>query len=192
MNKGVFIIPASGQLISKNEYQQIKRLFESKKITPILVQITWKRRIMTDYVREFMDIYEKEKDRFDEVYLFGFSFGAMISFICCDKIQPKKLILCSLSPWFKEDIPFIPKSYLKMSGTKMIEDLKNYRFKDIVSRIKTDTTLVIGNRENDLIKRRSIQANNNIKDSKLIRTQARHNISDKNYFNTIKDLIANL
>lgn len=62
---------------------------------------------MTDYLEEYRrQLKHKEND---EVYLFGFSLGAMLAFIIAKEVNAKKLILCSLSPFFKEDLKFIKK-----------------------------------------------------------------------------------
>jgi len=47
--------------------------------------------------------------------IIGFSFGAMVAFIASQKIRPKKLILCSLSPYFNEDLKKLRKGWKKKS-----------------------------------------------------------------------------
>ena len=53
-----------------------------------------------------------------------------------EKIKPKMLFLCSLSPYFKEDLKFLKKSWRNGIGKKRIEDLENFSFEELAKDIK--------------------------------------------------------
>ena len=143
---------------------------------------------MTDYVNEFLgQLIHKEND---EVYVFGFSFGAMIAFISAKDIKPKKIILASLSPYFKEDLPYLKKSWKKYVGQRRLRDFENFSFDKIVQNIKCDTQLLVGKKEDKLLIRRVKLASEKIPKSNLSMVSgARHNIKQTEYFKAMENII---
>ena len=186
MNKIVYIVPGFRESTKQKAYQEISKFFRRRKFKPILVKIPWKYKKMSDYVNYFMKQYKDDKN----AYLFGFSFGAMISFICSTKINPKMLILCSLSPYFKEDLPHIKSSWRRFIGKKRSDDLKNYSFSKLSKQVKCKTVIFAGSEESQLLFRRVREAKKKLKNSKLIIIKgAKHKISQREYLKAIKDLI---
>ncbi|UCG95454.1 MAG: hypothetical protein JSV92_00155 [archaeon] len=191
MKKVAFIIPGWGDSLKQKEYRQIAEFFKSKKIKPVLIEIDWKYKTMTDYVNQFLEIYRENRAK--EVYLLGFSWGAMIGFISSAKIKPKISILCSLSPYFREDLKYLKKWWKKVTGKRRLEDLKNYSFNRIVKDVKCKTILLAGSREGEQIFRRVNDANNKLKNSELIIIRgAKHDISQREYQDAIKEIIYRL
>ena len=76
MNKVVYIIPGFGYSTRQKAYKEIAKYFKSKGIKPIPVNISWKYKVMSDYIEEFMKKYKDGKN--NKVYIIGFSFGAFI------------------------------------------------------------------------------------------------------------------
>lgn len=100
--KAVFIIPGFRQKPTNRAYKEIKRILKSEGYFPILVNVPWKGSTISENTKFFLKVYKKIKAR--KKYVFGFSYGAMIAFIASTKVGASGLILCSLSPYFKEDI----------------------------------------------------------------------------------------
>lgn len=98
MNKVAFIVPGYSELTSEEKYQKIAGYFKEANMTPVMVDIDWKRKIMSDYVQEFLIKYQQKKA--EENIFWGFSFGAMICFITSSRVKVDIQILCSLSPFF--------------------------------------------------------------------------------------------
>src|SRR4030042_5586165 len=127
MNKVAFIIPAFSESTNDEPYEAIALAFKRKGIESIPVNISWKRTTLSDNIDQFLRQYKKVKAK--EFYLFGFSLGAYIAFIASAKIKTKAQILCSLSPCFKEDLPYAGKFLMKVLGRHRIADIeKNYSF----------------------------------------------------------------
>lgn len=188
MRKTVYIIPGFTESTNLKSYQQIIKLFRSKNFKVIPIKISWKNKVMSDYIKEFQKQIQSDKD--EKIYLFGFSFGAMIALISAVKIKPKMIFLCSLSPYFREDLPLIKKSWKNIFGKKRIEDFQNFPFNKIAKNIKSKTILLVGEKEVDLIKKRIKKAEQKIKNSKLfIIAGAKHDISQKIYLDKIKEII---
>lgn len=186
MNKVVYIIPGFSESTKQKAYQEIAKFFKRRKFKSISVKLSWKYKTMSDYINQFMGQYKYNKN----VYLFGFSFGAMISFICSTKINPKALILCSLSPYFKEDLPYIKNSWRSFIGKKRFNDLKKYSFSKLIRQVKCKTILLAGSKESPELLKRVNDANKKLKNSKIIIIKnAKHKISQKEYLDAIKNLV---
>lgn len=191
MGKIVYIIPGFAEDINVKGYQEVIKSFKAQSFRVVPVEISWKYRVVSDYVDEFLGQVSHNKN--DEVCLFGFSFGAMIAFISAAEIDPRILFLCSLSPFFKEDLENLPKYVKKDIGKKRLEDLGRYSFKELVEKIDCRTILVAGEKEPRDLLERVKNTHKKIKDSELfIINKARHNISQKEYWNELCEIISTL
>ncbi len=191
MKKTAYIIPGFTQNSNDEEYKRVMKYFKENNFKVIPIRITWKYRVMSDYVNEFLKQYKKEKD--EETILFGFSFGAMIALISAAKIKPRTIILASLSPYFKEDLKHVKKTWQKYVGKKRLQDLKKYSFKELASKIKCKTILTMGGKEGKELQRRVREAKKKIKNSELIIIKkATHDISQKEYYEKLKEIIRGL
>lgn len=188
MNKVVYIIPGFTESTNLNEYKQIVKIFKSHNFKVIPITITWKFKTMSNYVEEFLSQLSHKKT--DEVYLFGFSFGAMIAFISASKIQTKMIYLCSLSPYFKEDLKFLKKSWKNYIGKKRFDDFKNFSFNKLSKIINCKTILLLGDKEPIEVNKRVNDANKKIKNSELfIGNNTKHDISQKEYISKLSEII---
>lgn len=187
MEKIAYIIPGLGENPRKRCYKEIASSFKKKNIDVVGVRMPWKRHVMSDYIDYFLNEYYKEGK---ETYLLGFSFGAYISFVASSKISPQLQFLCSLSPYFKEDLHLIRPSWTHYWGKRRMEDYKNFSFSNIAKDISCRTLLIVGDQEGPEILRRAQDAHKKISNSKLvIMENVRHNIGDQKYINTVKGLI---
>ena len=190
MAKVVYIIPGFTEDTNMEGYQRVMKFFKTHNVIPIPVKISWKYKTMSDYVNQFMDQYKETQD---EVYLFGFSYGAMIALISAIKIRPRKLFLCSLSPFFKEDLKYLKKSWKKLYGKKRLDDFKNFSFNDITKQLKCEVVLFAGSKEYLDVIRRVNDASRKLKNSKLIIAKgARHDILQDEYSQSLKQYIFQL
>lgn len=189
MSKIVYIIPGLGENTKLKRYRGIIKFLQLNNFKVIFVNITWKYKTMNDYVREFLTQYDQHtKD--DEVYLFGFSFGAMISFIASCQINPKVQFLCSLSPFFKEDLPVIKDWWKRCTGAKRIKYFNSLSFDDLAKQVSCKTLIFAGTKEGPEVERRAKIANEKIRRSELFMINgAKHDISQKPYLNKLKEII---
>jgi len=186
MKKLIYIIPGCGEFTKEKKYQRVGSFFKKKGYFVKYADIKWKYRTMSDYVREFEA--KVLKDNPTNFSILGFSFGAMIAFASVIKLKPKKLFLCSLSPYFKEDV-FKLKSWQKKAvGKKRIQDVENFSFKKLVKNINCKTFLFVGEKELTLVTERVKEANKKIRNSKLIIVpNTKHDFGNENYLRCIKD-----
>ncbi|PIN81323.1 hypothetical protein COV13_01635 [Candidatus Woesearchaeota archaeon CG10_big_fil_rev_8_21_14_0_10_32_9] len=191
MSKVIYIIPGFTETVNLKGYQRAIKSFKSKDFKVVPIKITWKYNVMSDYIDEFFCQLSHKKS--DEVYIFGFSFGAMIAFISTIKLKPKMLFLCSLSPYFKEDLKSLKKSWINMVGKKRIADLKRFSFQELAKNISCKTLLIAGEKESREVYVRVNDANKRIRNSELlIVAGAKHEISQKEYITKLNEVIFNL
>lgn len=86
MKKVAFVIPGFKHSPDRKIYKNVIAEFNKKGVKTVPVKITWNFKTLTDWVKEFLQVYEKNKG--NENILFGFSYGAMIAFIASTKIKP--------------------------------------------------------------------------------------------------------
>ncbi|MFA5945360.1 MAG: alpha/beta hydrolase [Patescibacteria group bacterium] len=149
----------------------------------MVVPIKWNRRVMSDYVAEFEQQYKKYKTENNTVL--GFSFGAMIAFISAPALKPNRLILCSLSPYFSEDLNTLKPWWKTILGTRRMQDFKQFRALQIAKQISAPATFFYGSVEAKLfpaIKPRIESIAKHLPKSKIIIVQnAPHAISHTEY-----------
>ncbi|MBI1968503.1 DUF2235 domain-containing protein [Candidatus Woesearchaeota archaeon] len=188
MSRVVYIIPGFGQKTTLLEYQHVMKLFKACRFQIIPVKISWERKVMSDYLEEFLSQLQYHKN--DKVTLFGFSFGAMIALIAAVKIKPKMLFLCSLSPYFKEDLRTLKKSWKNFGGKRRIADFHNFSFDKLAKKVSCKTILIAGTKEGKELLKRVEDAHKKMKNSQLILVKdAKHNFAQKEYLRKLQELI---
>ena len=190
MKKIAYIIPGYGESsIHQRSYGKIAKYFESVDITTIQVSINWRKHTLErfdDYVEDFLKQYKKEKNT--QVYVLGFSFGAMIAFLTAIKTKPDALILCSPSPYFEEDLKIMKPSWLKWWRKNFTKS--DYSFTKLAEKIGTKTYLLVGEKEDEICIHRAKDAKKKIKNSMLtIIKSGQHKIGQKEYLEALRKVI---
>lgn len=193
MKKIAYIIPGySESHLRQRGYNKIGKFFEERGIDPIHVEINWENgnpKKFSDYVEQFLNVYKKPKGA--EVYILGFSYGATISFLAASKTKPTALILCSLSPYFEEDLVTLKPTWVKWFRKNFAKS--DYSFFNLVPEIKTKVYLIVGDMEGDSCLIRARDAHNKIEDSHLLVVKgAKHKIGQKEYLEAVRKIISRL
>lgn len=102
------IIPGLGQKISDPVFRLIADDYQAKGILPVLVAIDWKRVGLHGFTTAAAQIGSGIRRAFPgaRMFLFGFSFGAVVAYELSGSLHPDQVLLCSLSPMFVEDREF--------------------------------------------------------------------------------------
>lgn len=193
MKKIAYIIPGYGEShLRQRGYNKIAKFFEMAGIDPIHVEIDWEKnnpKKFDDYNQQFLKVYKKPK--VGEVYVLGFSFGATVAFLTAVKTKPKALILCSLSPYFEEDLKDMKPSWVKFFRANFIDS--DYSFTKLASKIKNTTYIMVGNQEGEICLNRARDAKDKVQDSHLIIMKGvEHKIGQKEYLDNIQKVISKL
>lgn len=111
--KKAFII--SGFNMNQNaedpKYSELRKAVRSKGYEPVPVPLYWNRKTVSEYTEQFVDFYEENKSSGENIVI-GNSFGAMVAFLAAPKIKSDRTLVCSLSAYFKEDMPKQKQSYM--------------------------------------------------------------------------------
>ncbi|MES2470845.1 MAG: hypothetical protein V4526_01265 [Patescibacteria group bacterium] len=193
VKKIAYIIPGySESHLRQRGYHKVAKFFEERGIEPVHVDIEWKKnnpKRFSDYTEQFLEIFKKPKCT--EVYVLGFSYGATTAFLTASKTKPKALILCSLSPYFEEDLIYVKPSWVRWFRKNFVES--DYSFTKLAPKIKTKTYLIVGQKEDESCLLRAKDAKKRLSDSHLTLAKgAEHKIGQKEYLETVRKVISKL
>ncbi len=185
--KTIFIIPGFRQLSTSKTYKTLAKTLKKEGYFPILVAIPWKNSTLSQNITYFMNEYKKIRRK--KKYILGFSYGAMIAFIAATKVTASGLILCSLSPYFKEDVLEIKRKTTSPLMIKRYKDFLQFHCQTLVKQLKTQQILMLyGKKEAFLLIRRVKEAFKYMPSAHkqlLPIKNTDHNIGNKRYLNQI-------
>lgn len=171
--KIVFIIPGFKHRPTNKAYKEIAKILKNEGYQPILITIPWKQATISENTEYFLQEYKKIKAR--QKYILGFSFGAIIAFNASTKVSTSGLILCSLSPYFKEDV-----SSSKLHCATLAKKIKAKKIH-----------MLYGKKEAKSLIRRVSSAYRQISVAQkyiIPIKDTEHNIGDKRYLHTIAQI----
>lgn len=184
MKKTLYIIPGFGESARMAPYPKIATIAKSNGYRVVTCSPKWSRRVATDWIKELENRLKKEQAQ--RVTVLGFSLGAYITLNVARNFYFKKIIVCSPSPFFKDDIRHMGHSAWKFLGKKRMQDFNKYRFS---TNIKSEITFMVGEKENtpdfymdNIDKRYRMWAG---KKKKIIVPGAGHDIASGDYLKLI-------
>ena len=179
----LYIIPGFKESTNDIGYQKIIKYAREKGLEVIPFNPIWERKTIKDWLRSFNNMVEKKGK--DNAIVLGFSFGAYITVLSSINHNFKKLILCSLSPYFKDDIIKLPPLAYKMIGKKRIKDFSENKFP---INIKTPTVFLVGDKDTRLVIQRVKKSYKGWEGSKKIKIlkDVEHDINNDLYLKAIK------
>lgn len=184
----LYIIPGFCESEKEPAYVQLRELCEAHGFVVRVADITWKYRVMSQYVDEFLSQVKPS----DELYMLGFSYGALVAFLAAPTLNPQTIILCSLSPCFQEDLHKFKDSWKAMTGVRRMKDFEQYSFTTLAQQIFCKTVIVSGTQELDVLKERAKAAHKALYDSELVWVDAPHDISDPKYQRRVENIVRSL
>lgn len=150
--KKIYLIPWYKHDIKTPWYMELIKKLENLWYEVCFVEISWKFRVMTDYVNQAQ---KQIKSYGDEVVL-GFSFWAMIALKVAENKKFQRVFLCSLSPYFSEDLPLLPKYYMLHLWVRRWHDFsKNYSENTIKNILKNEYSIIYGWDESERLQNRN-------------------------------------
>jgi len=175
-------------------YAPLRKRLAAKGYQVVAADISWRRKLPSQYLKEFMELYEA--NRTDRNIVIGNSFGAVIALLAASRIGADALYLCSLSPYFKEDKDRPPDAAheVRIFGKRRLEELRSYSADELAAQI-TDTKVYVlyGEGEHKTcppLVARCIETAAKIKGARLLEIpRAPHDMSDPIYTNALLDLM---
>lgn len=184
MKKVAFILPGFFHSTKESGYQTIGKYFSRCGYRVIYLEIIWKYKTVSDYLKQFHNIYNIEKGETNVVL--GFSYGALVAFLAAVEVKPDYLYLCSPAPYFREDLPFIPDWDKKDIGRKRFSEIEKHSFDNTSTKITCPVSIFFGSEEEDFVKRRVRLAQEKLKNSTLIKVKGvGHDIADQRYLEAV-------
>lgn len=153
--KVIFIIPGFRHSPTTKAYSQIAKILKTEGYKPILIKIPWRKTTISENTEYFLRRYKRRmlvrgKIKKSKTYILGFSYGAMIAFIASTKVSVGGLILCSLSPYFKEDM-----SRQNIVSLQRRQDFLRLHCGTLAKKIKAKKILMLyGTKEEKQLKKR--------------------------------------
>jgi hypothetical protein len=176
---------------SRKVYSDVAKEFKQKGIQPVHINIQWERTAISNWMDQFFKQFVHGEN--DLVYLFGFSYGAMIAFLVSSKIKIEAQILCSLSPYFREDLPKLRKSWKKAIGKRRIAEFEKLSFNTLARKVGAQTFILHGSKEGDICDKVAERAAQKLpRSTNLLVIDAPHDISHPAYGTMIMRVIRKL
>lgn len=196
----VFIIPGFRHKPTNKGYLEIKKLLKKEGFFPISISIPWKKSTISENTEHFLKKYNGALQRRAisprQIYLLGFSYGAMIAFLASTKIAVKGLILCSLSPFFKEDLPKSISPKCSILAERRFDDFTSLKSNVLAKKVKAKKILMLyGTQESRPLIRRVTATFKQVNSPKKYLFPIRnthHDIADKKYLYTIHHAVKEL
>lgn len=178
----LFILPGFREKISDPQYVALRNFFRGKGFEVRMVPIVWDRRVMTDWILQFEEFFRSSRGKKNAVL--GFSYGAMIALLAAKSLQPDALILCSLSPYFAEDLSNIPDRWKRFIGKRRTADFGRYSMKSAVKCVSSKVKVFIGGAEQKKFRQlaaRCAFAAKALETSVIVVEGVKHDIGDARY-----------
>jgi esterase/lipase len=191
--KTIFIIPGYRQKSTNKAYRKLSTLLKDEGFSPIIIDIPWKGTTISENTAYFLKEYRKIRTK--RKYILGFSFGAMIAFLAATKADVQGLILCSLSPFFQEDLSRKIDITRSPMQADRYEDFSHLQSTSLVKQLKAKQILMVyGTKETRSLIKRVRETFSQIDTEKSLFTvkSTEHNISDRRYLQTIHQGVTSL
>lgn len=184
----VYIIPGFDQFTEARGYRAIAAKFKATGARVIIVTINWKYQTVTSYTRKLLkQIYHPEEKT---ICLFGFSMGAMVALLIARKLEINCLMLCSMSPYFRENLHKMNSDDQTSLGVRRLRDFERYTFRRIASQMSGRILIVVGDMESRGVIRMSAKAKREIKTAEIIHIRnGIHSLSQPEYAKKLEELI---
>lgn len=185
-----FLIPGNKEDINSRDYQAVLDVYEQSGYEPVFMPIHWEYKTINDWTKQVVNTVSKED--LQNSLLSGFSFGSMIAFSVAAQINPRQLLLFSLSPYFREDMP-LPKKYEEWAGKRRIAAFKKLSFNQLAAKIYCPATIFLGAKEQEKykdVRHRSQEAQKRIIGAKFVLVpNTAHDVGDPRYVESIRQIL---
>jgi hypothetical protein len=177
MKGKLYIIPGFGENTQMPAYKTL--ITEAKRFgfNVIPYNPRWDYNTASTWINEFkLKLGRNEGD----AIVLGFSFGAYIAFCASRDFAFKKIISCSLAPYFNDELGSIPEASWKFFGKRRKIDFTKHSFP---KEIKNPATFMVGDKEIELAKKSTLKRHASWSGPKkmLMVPRAEHDLSTGEY-----------
>lgn len=179
-----------------SDFETVRATVSEAGYEPVPVPWMWNYKTMTQYSDKFVRFYNQRKG--SENVVIGHSFGAVAALVSASRCKPDLLVLCSLSAYFKEDLPrHSPNDPIyKRMGKRRHADFENLSATIIAKELQTnriESVMIYGELEKEaypLLYRRVIETAKILRPGSLIEVpNTEHAIRDEAYLSALKRVL---
>ncbi len=189
-----FIVPGFKMKATDKGFSWLVSDLKKRGFNVIPVPINWGYRVMSDYINDFKQYYQKHKSKVN--YVLGFSYGAVITFSSASELMPDKIFLCSLSSDFKEDTSVMKPWVQKLIGKRRLRDANTRSGRSLAKALKVPSVVFYGEEEikgYPQLRIRCEETASLAKNSKLVIVpNAPHKIDNPEYIKAIQNQLESL
>ena len=185
-----FLIPGFRESINDQAWQRIQAIITEHGHEVVLVQPSWNYHTLTDWVLDLNTIRQSYPG---DHALLGFSYGAMTAFVSAVNQPAQVTILCSLSPFFQEDLSLLRPWWKEKIGKHRMTDFIGFSFDQLAKKQTGQTYLLVGQNEVPECRQRFDKALKKLLGaSGEVVPEADHDIGNAHYLVSLKLIIARL
>lgn len=185
MPKTLILIPGFGGTTNGKPYQDIISYAKSKKYTIIPINPIWKYRTVSHWYEDAQNKIKGISPK--DTVLLGFSLGAYIALLLAQHTPFHTTILCSLSPYFKEQLKDTPAIVKQILGKRRIQDFERHSLRrDLVSK---KNTILFGDKEWEYAKHEGEKYSHTQKANFISVPDTEHELN-QNYLIAIKKILS--
>lgn len=178
---------------SKSLYQDIGNVYRKQGITPIYVEIDWRKNSIENYVsqaKKFISLHPAHKK-----YFYGFSLGGLIALSMASEFGAEKVVVSSVAPFFNEDIDQLPfYSLHKLYNWWLFRNNKSISLNKIISNLNnsaTIVTLLVGSEEEaSVIKCSKFITENLVNSDYIVMKNIGHGLSQTGHIQYIESVVS--
>jgi esterase/lipase len=194
LNKTFFIIPGFRMRAGHKSFKWLVASLKEKGFKVVKTPVDWNYKTLSKNTLEFINFFNKNKG--NENYILGFSYGAVIALLSANIVKPRKIYLCSLSPDFKEDRKSMKKDIIKYIGKRRFAEAYTREGKNFAKELKVSSVVFYGEAEGKKfpsLKIRCKETATLAKNSKLVVVKnAPHRIDFPTYIAAIKNVLSKI
>lgn len=204
MTKKAFLIRGFrfGTSAADPDFESVRVVVQQSGYEVVPVPWTWNFKTLSQYTDKFVDFYTKNKGEYNVVI--GHSFGAVVALTAAARTKPDLLVLCSLSGYFKEDMPKYTKTLLIKTpdlafhriGKRRRQDFEELSAAGVAKKVKKcgiSTVMLYGEQEKHMLPmlfHRVQQTASILKPARLIEIPgADHPLRNPAYLRALQDAI---
>lgn len=117
-HRTAIVVPGFGENGRSRAYVAVARCLRRAGWRVVLCVPKWSRRTADDWLAHVLLACRREARRGGKLAGFGFSAGAMALYRASGQVRFERLWLCSVSPFFAEDVPLLPPFVWKVLGAR--------------------------------------------------------------------------
>lgn len=124
MKKTLLVIPGFGESTKEEQYKKLISLAKKDFDKIIEVNPVWNHRTVTHWYQDVLKSLSGVNP--ENITAVGFSLGAYILILLSEHMNFNKTLLCSLSPFFKEQLSKMPEGAQDFFGKRRVKDFHKH------------------------------------------------------------------